>query len=211
MRGREPSVNREAVHGFGNRCKSFLVAFDENEQKRKGTMYRAPTRKTSSDRVLELFFFGDVDRNLSGDVAKDFDGDGIFAEGLDGIGELDLALIDFEILRGEAFGDVGGGYGAEHLIVFASLAREVQRDAVDQRRLFLRGVELVGGFFRKRGTNPLEGFHVADAGFNSELARQKKIASVAGLDGDDFASVAEFFDIFLKNDLHEFSLSSCFA
>ena len=156
----------------------------------------------------QLFFLGDVDGDLSGDVAENFDGDGIVAEGFDGIGDLDLALIDFEILGGQGFGYVGGGNGAEHLIVLAGLAGEAERDAVEERGLLLRGVEFVGGFLRERSADALEGFHVADAGFDGELARQKKIAGVAGLDGDNFAAMAELFDVFLKNDLHVFSLSS---
>ena len=35
------------------------------------------------------------------------------------------------------------------------------------------------------------------------LLRQKEIAGIAGLDGDDVAAVAKLFDIFLKNDLHD--------
>ena len=171
-------------------------------------MYRAPTGEFGSVRELELFFFGDVDYDLGGDVAEDLDRDGIFAESLDGIGELDLTLVDLEVLRGETFGDVGGGDGAKHLIVFASLAGEADRDAVEKRRLLLCGVQLSGGLFRKRSANALERFHIPDAGFNSELARQKKIAGIAGLHGDDLAPMAQLIDVFLKNDLHVLSLSS---
>src|SRR5690242_9016048 len=128
MRQRESP--RRAVHRFGKRGKSFLWVDRgmENEsaprssagmrgQRKRGTMYRAPTEAFASAAELESFFFGHVNDHLGGDVTEDFDGDGIFAEGFDGIGELDLALVDLEGLRGETFGDVGGGDGAEHLIV----------------------------------------------------------------------------------------------
>jgi len=68
---------------------------------------------------------------LGGYVAENFYGDGIFAEGADGLLELDLALVDLEALGGEGVGDVGGGDGAEELIVLAGLAREADADAVD--------------------------------------------------------------------------------
>jgi len=159
----------------------------------------------------ELFFFGDVNGDLSGDVAKDFDGHGVFAEGFDGIGDLDLALVDLEILRREGFGDVGGSDGAEHLIVFPGLARELQRYAIEQSRLFLSRVQFRGGLFRKRCADAFNRFQIAGIGFHGKLARQKEIAGVAGLDGDDVAAMAELFDVFLKNDLHVLSLCSCLA
>src|SRR5579859_787033 len=101
-------------------------------KRKRGTMYRAPTGKIPASCGVELFFLGNVDDYLRGDVAEDFDGDGIFAEGFDGIGELDLALVDFEVLRGEAFGDVGSGDGAEHLVVLSGLAGEVQGHAIEE-------------------------------------------------------------------------------
>src|SRR5580704_3837570 len=159
---------------------------------------------------LELFFLRDVDNHLCGDVAEDFDGDGIFAEGFDGLGDLDLALVDFEVLRRERFGNVGGGDGTEHLVVLAGLARELQRHTIEQLRLFVRGIQLRGGLFRERRADAFDRLQIAGIGFNGELARQKEIAGVAGLDGDDVAAVSQLFDIFLKNDLHVVSLSSCF-
>ena|SRR5204862_2985871 len=50
--------------------------------------------------------YGDFDG--SGDVTKNFDGDSLFADRFDGLGELDLALIDFEALRCEGFRDIAG-------------------------------------------------------------------------------------------------------
>ena len=81
-------------------------------------MARAPNenREGSSD------FFGDVDLDLGGDVAEDFEGDGEVAEGFERLGELDLALVDLEAFFLEAVGDVARGDGAEHLVVLAGLA-----------------------------------------------------------------------------------------
>src|SRR3977135_4069155 len=87
-----------------------------------------------------LRFFFDLGFYFGGYFAENFYGDGIFAEGADGLLELDLALIDLEALGGEGFGDVGGGDGAEELIVLASFAREAEADAIDERGLLLRGV-----------------------------------------------------------------------
>src|SRR6266852_1949050 len=157
-----------------------------------------------------LGFFFDLGFYFGGYVAENFYDDGILAEGFDGFAELDLALVDLEALHGEGFGDVGGGDGAEELVVLAGLAGEAESDAVDERGLLLRGFELVGGFLGQRGANALEGFHVAAGGFDGELARQQEIAGVAGLDGNDVAAVAELIDVFLQNDLHGVSLCSYF-
>src|SRR6202011_2014270 len=123
-----------------------------------------------------LGFFFDVGFYFGGDVAEDFYGDGIFAEGFDGFAELDLALVNLEALRGEGFGDVAGSDGAEELVVLAGLAGEAHSDAVDERGLLLRGFELGGGFLGKRVANALEGLHVAAGGFDGELARQQEIS-----------------------------------
>src|SRR5258708_4084491 len=160
-------------------------------------------------RIEVLRFLFDVGFYFGGYVAEDFYGDGIFAEGFDGLAELDLALVDLEALGGEGFGDVAGGYGAEELVVLAGLAGEADTHAVDERGLLLRGFELGGGFLGERVANALEGFHVAAGGFDGELVRQQEIAGVAGLDGDDVAAVAAVFDVFWQNDLHGVSLCSC--
>src|ERR1700730_3240533 len=156
-----------------------------------------------------LRFFIDLGFYFGGYFAEDFYDDGIFAEGADGLAELDLALVSLEAVCDERFGDVGGGDGAEELIVLAGFAGEAESDAVDERGLLLRGVELGGGFLSERGANALEGFYVAGGSFDGELVRKQEIAGVAGLDGDDVAAVAEFFDVFLQNDLHFLSLCSC--
>src|SRR5882672_7260104 len=88
--------------------------------------------------LLRFFFY--VDFYFGGYIAEDFYRDGIFAEGFDGFLKLELAPVDFEILGGEGVGDIAGGHRAEELIVLAGLSSEVQRDAVDDGGLLLRGV-----------------------------------------------------------------------
>src|SRR5712691_3011411 len=97
-----------------------------------------------------LRFFFDLGFYFGGYVAKDFYGDGIFAEGFDGFAQLDLALVDLEALGGEGFGDVSGGDRAEELVVLSGLTGEAHGNAVDERGLLLRGFELGGGFFGQR-------------------------------------------------------------
>src|SRR5882762_2489952 len=164
--------------------------------------------RDESKLYLQFFFY--VDFYFGGYVAEDFYRDRILAEGLDGFLELELALVDFEILRGEGIGDVAGGHRAEELVVLAGLTGEVQRDAIDDGGLLLRGIELGGGFLGQGVADALEGFHVSAGGFDGHLAGEQKIAGVAGLYGDYVAAVAEFFDVFLKDDLHGHSLCSCF-
>jgi hypothetical protein len=151
------------------------------------------------DVETRLFFFGDGDFDFGGDVAEDFDFYGEIAEGLQRVVELDLALIDLVALSFEGFGDVAVGDGAEELVVFAGLARELELDAVERGGLFLGCVLLGGGFLRQRAADPFERLHVAGSGFDRQLVRQQKIARVAGLHVNDVAAMAELFDIFLEN------------
>src|SRR5205814_1625618 len=87
---------------------------------------------------------------------------------------------------------------------------ELQRNSVEQLGLFLRGFQFRSRFLRQRSANPLDGFQVSRGRFNGELFRQKKIARVARLHCHHVAAVAQLFHVFLKNDLHVFSLCSCF-
>src|SRR5580692_2403162 len=66
----------------------------------------------------------------------------------------------------------------------------------------------VAVFFCERCADALDRFQIAGVGFHGEFARQKEIAGVARLDGDDVAAVPQLFDVFLKNDLHIVSLGS---
>src|SRR5205823_6077701 len=45
--------------------------------------------------------------------------------------------------------------------------------------------------------------------FDGKLARQQVVARIAGLDRHYVAAVSQLIDVFLKNDLHLASLSSC--
>src|ERR1700719_1737455 len=103
-------------------------------------MLRHRSRRKFPRRRLRFFF--DLGFYFGGHVAKNFYGDRIFAERLDGFLELDLALVDLEALRGERLGDVAGSDGAEQLVVLASLAGEAHGYAANEPGLLLRGLEL---------------------------------------------------------------------
>src|SRR6202041_2722413 len=91
----------QSCESFRKTWKSFFCASFRSRAKKEGHGMPCPyVRKIKSANDLELFFLGDVDDHLRGDVAEDFDGDGIFAEGFDGIGDLHLALVDLEVLGG---------------------------------------------------------------------------------------------------------------
>src|SRR5262252_8165208 len=180
--------------------KTLREANIEREKRRQTPDSKGRERGPKASRLGFLF---DVNLEFGSDVAKDLDGDGVFAKGLDGIGELDLALVNLEALCLQPIGDVAGGDGAEHLIVFAGLAVELQGNAIEQLGLLFRGLEFGGGLFGESGADAFKRLHVARSGFDGKLVGQEKIAGVAWLDGDNVAAVAELFDIFLKNDLHD--------
>src|SRR5215472_8795846 len=156
-----------------------------------------------------LRFFVDGDFDLCGDVAKNLDGHLRLADDFDRLSELHLPLVDLEALRAKSFGDVGGSHGAEHLIVLAGLACKLQRNEIEQLGLLLRCINLRRGLFGQRGTNALDGFQVSFGGFDRELAWQQVISRVTRLHGHYVTAMPQLVDIFLKNDLHFASLSSC--
>src|SRR6516165_7000190 len=180
--------------------KTLREANIEREKRRQTPDSQGRERGPKASRLGCLF---DVNLELGSDVTKDLDDDGVFAKGLDGIGKLDLALVNLEALCLQPIGDVAGGDGAEHLIVFAGLAVELQGNAIEQLGLLFRGLEFGGGLFSESGADAFKRLHVARSGFDGKLVGQEKIAGVAWLDGDNVAAVAELFDIFLKNDLHD--------
>src|SRR5580704_397224 len=155
-----------------------------------------------------LRFFFDCYLDLRGDVAEHLDGHGSFTNRLERLAQLHLALIDLEALRRQRVRNIRRRHGSEHLIVLAGLARELDGNAIEQLGLLLRGLQLRGGFLGQRGANALDGFQVARRGLNGQLLRQKEIARVAGLHGDHVPAMPQLLDVFLKNDLHVFSLSS---
>src|ERR1700746_1623842 len=110
-----------------------------------GTQKRAQwcCAPTKTELRLGFFVYGDLDGG--GYVAENFDRDILFADDFDRFGQLDLALVYFEALCGERFGNVAGGNGAEHLIVLTGLARELYGDAVEKFSLLVRGVQFGGG------------------------------------------------------------------
>src|SRR5579864_6361857 len=72
--------------------------------------------------VLRFFFDGHFE--FGGDSVNELHGDWPFADDLDRLVELDAALVDLEALRLQGIGQIGGGHGAEQLVVFAGLAGE---------------------------------------------------------------------------------------
>src|SRR6266581_420468 len=135
------------VHRFGNLCKTF------RPQKKQGRDFSRPGLQQfcGSKRRLRFFLYGHFD--LRGDVAEHLDRHLRFPDDLDRLGELHLTLVGFEALRGKPFRNVGGGHRTEHLIVFTGLARELQRYAIQQFGLLLRGLQLGRSFLGERSAN----------------------------------------------------------
>src|SRR5208283_770164 len=150
---------------------------------------------------LRFFFHENLD--LGGDVAEHLDGHREFAERLDRIFQLHLALINAKALRLQRVGNIAGRDRAKHLVVLPGLPLELRRNAREQFRLLLRGVKFRRGLLGQRAANALERLHVAGRGFDGHLVRQKKIARVSRLHGHHVAAVAELIHIFLKNNLHD--------
>src|SRR5208337_213663 len=174
--------------------------FTAQQKRKKGHAECAPCRNQVG--AEELCFLFDVHFDFGGDVAEHLDGHREFAQRLDRVFQLHLALINAKALRLQPVGNIPGRHRAEHLVVLPGLPRELHRNAREQLRLLLRGVQLRRGLLCQRAANAFERLHVAGRGFDGQLVRQKKIARVSRLHGNHVAAVAELIDIFLKNDLH---------
>src|SRR5205807_7657221 len=99
-------------------------------------MLRPYRDKPKIEMRLRFFFDGHLD--LRGHLAEHLDGHREFSDGLERLAKLRLALVDLETLRCESFRDVRGSDRPEHLVDLPGLARELQRDAVQQFGLLLR-------------------------------------------------------------------------
>src|SRR3989449_8348161 len=119
----------------------------------------------------------------------------MLAERFDGIGNLNLALVDLEALRGQRFGDVRRRDRAKQLVLLTGLACKLDRNGIQELGLLFGGGMLGGGSLRQGSADALKLLHVAGRSFDGQLARQEKIAGVARGDGHDFAAVAQLFDV----------------
>src|SRR6266481_9807986 len=155
-----------------------------------------------------LPFFFDAHFDFCGHVAEYLYRHGKLTDSLQGFTKLGLALVNLEALCCEPFRDISGSDRAEHLIVLARLSLELQRNAIQQLGLFLGRFHLRRRFLRQRSPNALDDFQVSSGCLDSEFFRQQKIAGIAGLHRDNVTAVAQLFDVFLKNNLHECSLGS---
>src|SRR5213075_221108 len=69
--------------------------------------------------TLFCCFLLDNNFQVRSDVFVEPDGHGEFAQGFEGLVNLDLPAIDVETLLGQGVRDVAGGYGAEELLLFS--------------------------------------------------------------------------------------------
>ena len=124
------------------------------------------------------------------------------AERLDGLVQVDEALLDVEPLRGELLRDVGRGDRPEQLAFLADARREGELHLFEALR------ELAGAlaaFVLGRhesaalGTNALQ---VTRGGLIGEAAGQEEVAGIAVLDSDDVPRMSEVLDRLAKDDFH---------
>src|SRR5262249_21684441 len=145
-------------------AENIAKLFGDGSQKQKRRYSSMVFENSGENFVVDKLgggLFRDVKLHAGSEIAKYFYRRGIMPARPDRIGEYNRPLVDVESLRSQSIRDVGGSDRAEELIVFAGLARELERDAVEHLRLLLRSVELGGGLFCQRTTNAFESFHVA--------------------------------------------------
>ena len=99
----ERSQRVAAVEFTGSCAKERTMRCLKQNEKRRRKIMPAPQR----NRCVPLGFAFDSKVHRSDDVAVELDRDGVFADGLDRIVELDSALVDGVALRGQRIGDVG--------------------------------------------------------------------------------------------------------
>ena len=143
----------------------------------------------------------DADFQRAFDFGVQVQFDFVFAQRLDRMFEMNLALVERDVeLVLEFVGDHAGGDGAEHLAVFAGLDLD---DADELRQAlgeFGHGVELMGFALGAALAQGFEPALVALRHRNGEALREKVIARVAGGDFDLIGFAAEADDVVGKND-----------
>ena len=117
--------------------------------------------------------------------------DGMLAEGLDRVLELDPPPVHRVALGRQRVGDVLGGDRAEQLALLAGLARQCERHRAERGggALGLDPLGLVAG--RPGAGFPSDPLLVTLGGLEREPSGQEKVARVAGLDPDHLAGLAE--------------------
>src|SRR6185369_6138152 len=147
-------------------------------------------------------FFDDRDFAVGCDFLVQLDRHVVFADGLEGLVEFDLATIDLEAAAFELMGDIAGGDGAEQGVVLSGFAGEGEADAfVLLCEQF--GVGLFLGALADGG-----GLHLLDDGligggrFDRQFLRQQEIAAVPFGDLNDVSAGAQLGYIFFQNDFH---------
>src|SRR5580658_1572931 len=143
-----------------------------------------------------------IDRNMQGgvDLGGKPDGNLVFAEFFDRLGEIDFFSVDFVTRLLELVRDVLAGDGAEDL--FLTFTRFKNKDELEFAQLagkFLGFVQLAGFAL---GALALEFLHLAlggEGGGSGKIFRNEKIAGVTGLDRDDIGFAAQAFDFGFKN------------
>src|SRR6188768_3392437 len=138
--------------------------------------------------------------HLRGDVAVQPHRDRVLAERADRLGQLDLALVDFEAEAGEALGDVGRRDRPVERVLLADAAgddafrlAQARRDRFGDAavlRLALGGALLLGRDLAL----------VAGRDLQRELARQQVVAGEPVGHLDHVAAAAEVIDRFLEDD-----------
>ena len=98
----ERSQRVSAVEFTGGCAKERTTRSLKPNEKRRRTIMPAPRKKWCD--LLGFAFDREVHR--SDDVAVELDCDGVFADGLDRVVELDFAFVDGVTLRGQRIGNV---------------------------------------------------------------------------------------------------------
>ena len=160
------------------------------------------------DGRLDALLVGfDEDADVGEDVAGEADADFFGAELAEGLGELDLAVLDgCAGAFGEALGDVARGDGAEEAALLADAGAEDEFLAVDG------GGERRGGFVELALADSvglgeaLGAGEVVGGGGAGETAGQEVVAGKAIFDLLDLTDLRGAFDLFKEHDLHGASL-----
>src|SRR5688500_8968638 len=120
----------------------------------------------------------------------------------DRLGELDLAPVDLDALRGEQLRDLRRGDGAEQLALFAHLHRDLERDRLDARLLGVERLALPRHLVGDHALVVLERLHARLGGGDRLALREQAVAREARAHLPRLAGVAEPRDVFAQDDLH---------
>src|SRR6266851_6508894 len=211
-RKKSPESMTSAARLNASLCRRIAPSTDRSASRLCGRV-RSATAVSGMARGSEKFltflsagsFSHDADLEVRRDVAMELHRNGVVAELLDRLRELQLAAVQLEAFGGERLGDVAAGDRAVERLGLADLAGNLDLDAGHPLRHCLGDLLILELFHVELHALALDLLFVALGRQQRHLPRQEVVARVAVRDLQQVAAASEMVDVFSQYDFHGLS------